>query len=370
MHIIQVTPSFPPYGGGIGSYVDYLSRELAARGHRVEVLFRGQQDRHYRWEGIRVTEIRVPGLIPFNNPLFRRRLQKYIQRSGADIVHVHSSAMPSLTLAIPVVVTAHWCNSVGIPVFHRPIREWDALYRNIMLPLYRIIERRLVTTCDRFTVVSQSLQSEFQIRYGVRADVILNGVDTGFFKPAGDAAASSNILFTGCLAVGKGALDILQIAEKARTRIPGVRFTLIGQGPLSAFLEKRIKTGRLDHIELVGHVTHDRIRSYYHSAEVFLFPSHYEGLPTVALEAMACGLPVIASAVSGIPEQVEHGVTGLLCPPGDVDRFVEAVADLLGNDAKCKRFGKAGRKRVEADFTWPRIADRVVANYHNLLTAN
>ncbi|MGD2080116.1 MAG: glycosyltransferase family 4 protein [Nitrospirota bacterium] len=363
---VMVTPEFPPECGGIGYYVYYLARELRRAGHGVSIIVRGSAYSTQIRDGITVREVRVGGIPPLNQGSFGRAVERLLALENPDIVHVHYGAAMAIKCGCPVVVTAHWCNKVGIPIFHRPVRNAEALLRNLFLPLYVRSERRLSRSCDRLTTVSASLRDEYREHYGVEGAVINNGVDPQAFSSNG-VRREDLVLFAGMLRPGKGVLDLLAVAELLKESRPGARVLLVGDGPLRDEVRRRMAERGLHNVEMLGRLSHPELLSYYRRARVFVLPTYYEGFPNTVLEAMACELPVVASRVSGIPEQVEEGVTGHMVPPGDVEGFHRRVGELLRDEGRCERFGRAGRERVLRRFTWRHVSERVLGEYRDLL---
>lgn len=166
--------------------------------------------------------------------------------------------------------------------------------------------------------------------------VIYDGVDTSVFRPGDKAAARAAVglvseepvvLFVGNLVPVK-AIDVLIAAcGKLKTEGWPVRLVLIGSGPLRANLEEQAaRLGLRDRVELVGSLAQDRLANWYRAADVFVLPSHSEGVPNVLLEASACGAPWVASRVGGIPEIAELGFSRLV-PPNDPDRLAAAIRE-------------------------------------------
>jgi len=366
MRIVMVTPEFPPDCGGIGYYVYYLSKEIIKAGHEVSVILRGKADADFNWGGIWGTEVRVPGLSPLNFRSFSKSVERVLQVQRPDIVHIHYGAALAVNCGCPVIVTAHWCNKEGIPVFHRPARGAESFARNLLLPLYSYYEKGLSRSCDRFTAVSGSLMGEFREHYGAEGCVVYNGVDSKTFCPNG-VNRENLVLFSGMLRRGKGILDLLDVASLLKASHPGAGVVIAGDGPLKDRVRETIRNRGLSNVELTGRLSHAEMVSYYCRARVFVLPTRYEGFPNTVLEAMACELPVVASRVSGIPEQVEEGVTGYMLPPGDVEGFHRRISELLDDAPKCESFGRMGRARVLERFTWEHVSKRVLGEYRSML---
>jgi glycosyltransferase involved in cell wall biosynthesis len=177
--------------------------------------------------------------------------------------------------------------------------------------------------------------------------VIPSGVDV----PAGvgEPADPPEVLFVGRLSAEKGILDLVQAAE-------GMPLVVAGDGPLRAQVPGAL-----------GFVPHHELGPLYERAAVVAVPSHREGFGVVALEAMAHGRPVVASAVGGLLDIVVDGATGLLVPPGDVAALRAALERLLADPELRRRLGAAGRERAREQFAWPAVTDATIAAYEDAL---
>lgn len=367
MRIIQITPEFPPNCGGIGYYVFYLSKELIKMGHDISVILRSRNGSSYNHKLIPVRKVKAPGISPLNLSIFAKKLEKILAQEKKDLVHIHSSVMPVLNCHCPVMVTAHWCNKEGIPAFHRPIKDLDSLYRNIMLPIYTKIESKLAKSCQKLTVVSDSLRKEFEKHYNIESDVIYNAVDMELFNFNPEINKENAILFTGKLGSGKGILDLLKIAEMLKKSHSKTKLYIIGNGPLKNSIKKGIKKNGLNNVEMISQLKHPELIKYYQRAKIFVLPTYYEGFPTTVLEAMACALPVIATNVSGIPEQIDEGVNGFMITPGDIQSFYKRIVELLESPEKRLTMGQNARKKVFEKFTWNRVAKKIADMYEQML---
>jgi len=367
MKIIQITPEFPPACGGIGHYVYYLSTYLMKMGHEVSVICRSNNGKQYSYEQILVSNIKTSIPAPFNIPIFKRKVENLLVDKEADIIHIHSTAMPPISNKCPVLLTAHWCNKKGISAFHRPICDLDSLYRNIMLPIYTRIERDLVRAVDKLTVVSSSLQKEFQQFYAIDSDIIDNGVDIDRFKSDKNLKKETAVLFAGKFCRGKGVIDLVNVAAISIKTHPSLKFYLIGKGPSEKYLKAQIKKRHLSNVTIIGQISHNELVKYYQRAIVFVLPSYYEGIPTSILEAMACELPVIASNVSGIPDQIEHGINGLLVKPGNVQDIYNKIIDMVENPRKRTDFAIKAKQKVLELFNWNSVARKIDRIYNEIL---
>jgi colanic acid/amylovoran biosynthesis glycosyltransferase len=196
------------------------------------------------------------------------------------------------------------------------------------------------------------------------------GVDVEAFARTASrngAGAQLRLLTVGRLHPTKGHAILLEALAELIAGGTDARLTVIGRGPTLAGLRRRSeRLGVAPHVDFVGAVGQDEIGDYYADADVFCLPSFGEGVPVVLMEAMATGLPVVASAVMGVPELVEDGRTGLLVPPARPDLLARALEHLAGAPELRRRMGTAGRKKVATEFTIERSADRLAEMYARL----
>lgn len=167
------------------------------------------------------------------------------------------------------------------------------------------------------------------------------------------------ILMVGRLMGPKGLPILFEALRELRGRGVAVRLVVVGDGPDRAAYEALARElGISEHVELAGAVGQDEIRERYAAADVFCLPSFAEGIPVVLMEAMAMELPVVTTAIMGIPELVEDGVHGRLVPPGRADRLADALAELLAAPERRAEMGRAGRQKVLAEFDVRETAQR------------
>ena len=177
--------------------------------------------------------------------------------------------------------------------------------------------------------------------------VVHCGVDMSQFEFSEKPAAGKNLLFVGRLAAAKG----LPVLLEAMRELPEATLTLAGDGPDRGLLERMARElGMESRVRFLGYQTPQQVRELLNFSDLFVMSSFAEGVPVVLMEAMACGLPVVATRIAGIPELVIDGENGLLVTPGDVKVTAEAIARLLADAEMRKRMGAAGRKMVEREF--------------------
>jgi glycosyltransferase involved in cell wall biosynthesis len=203
-------------------------------------------------------------------------------------------------------------------------------------------------------------------------EVVEGAVDTAVFSPRqgrapGTQDSGQRLLFVGSLAANKGAGTVLEAFISLAARKPALSLSIAGSGDEDheRLLRERIdETGLAERVRMLGFVEHDELPDLYRASDIFVAPSQYEGgLGMVYLEAMACGLPVIARAAGGAREAVLDGRTGLLLSSGDVAETAGAIERLLGDTALRTRMGVAARDRVVKRFGAERYAERVAGAY-------
>jgi D-inositol-3-phosphate glycosyltransferase len=379
--------------GGMNIYERELARELGRRGLRVDIFTRRQDPESLAvipWDAnVRVIPISAGPEAPVPKedvyrllPQFLRGMMQFREATGEDYDLMHShywlsgwvgQALQSLW-RLPHVTMFH---SLGEAKNRARVSEHE--------PSYRIdAERQIAQSADRVICASQD-EKEMLIRlYGVPADnieLVPCGVDLEEFRPLDKAEVRRRlgfpeepiVLFVGRIEPLKG-IDILvravaQVSED-------IRFCLVVVGgDASAEAEKtelrRLarKLGISRRVAFLDAVDHSLLPLYYNAADVCVVPSYYESFGLVALEAMACGTPVVASRVGGLQGTVRDSETGFLVPWRCPEPFAERLELLLENEELRRNLGEGARAAAE-DYAWPRIAERVQAVYDRLMAVH
>ncbi|MCL6554171.1 MAG: glycosyltransferase family 4 protein [Firmicutes bacterium] len=327
----------------------------------------GRLVQRLRQEGIRTVEI--PALRRHPHPVADLvalwQLVRLMRDERFDLVHCHSTKAGLLgriaarVAGVPAVLfTAHgWAFAGG----------WHPVVRALAV----LAERVAARLATRIICVSEhDRQCALRAGVGVPAQVVVirPGVEPTAWS-LGDSATTRHlsqpctVVTVSRLASPKDPLTLLD----AWDAVPGGhRLLLVGDGPLRRVVEVRIsRGGQAGRVQLLG--TRDDIPALLRSADIFVLSSRWEGLPLAVVEAMMAGLPVVATAVGGIPETVLHGETGLLVPPGDAHALASALHRLLQDADLRRRMGEAGRRRAMACFTQQRMVDATVALYRQIL---
>jgi len=400
MRVGLFTREFPPQiYGGAGVHVDYLSRELAKE-ITVEVHCWGPQKADNG-------NLHIRGALPwdeitngtegkFRNALeaLSLNLTQVKSLTGIDIVHTHTwyasmaGYFAKKLYNIPFVLTTHSLE---------PLRAWKAEQLGRGYSMRAWMERTAILDADAVIAVSQGTKADILRAYAdVKADrihVIYNGIDLAEYRQSSDTQALTDhgvdttvpyVLYLGRVTRQKG---VTHLVDAIRYLPPETQIVLCAGAPdtpeIATELRKKVEDARRDHPRIVWiekMVTKQEAIQLYSHARVFCCPSIYEPFGIINLEAMACRTPVVASATGGIKEVVVHGETGYLVPfdqdpvttfPLDPEKFARDLAfqinRLLEDPERCKRFGDAGRRRVEETFSWTAIAGQTIRLYEQVI---
>lgn len=278
---------------------------------------------------------------------------------NTDIIHTNSwNGFAFNRPDVPLIVTEHHC--VFDP-FYRPFKSlYQNLYHKLIISHYEMASFR---KCDAVTAVSNfTCESLNQYADLKNVQCIYNWVDIAKFKPSAPQKNGTpkrfNLLYVGNVSRRKG-FDLLEPIMSKLGEDFVLRFTTgLRNIKKQSYPSNMMPLGNLNEKDLIKE---------YQECDALLFPSRFEGFGYVALEAMACGKPVIATDATSIPEVVDNGVTGILCPIDDIDAFVSACRKLAADRKLCERFGKAGRKRAEEIFSEEMILSQYIDLYRSLL---
>jgi starch synthase len=392
-----VTREYPPeVYGGAGVHVEYLVRALRSRVDvRVHAFGKSRTApevaaSYEPWSELGGSEPELAALRTLSVDLLAARDVR-----GCELVHTHTwyanfaGHLAKLAYGIPHVMTSHSLE---------PLRPWKVEQLGGGYAISSFCERTAIGAADAVIAVSSAMKVDILRAYPevdpARVHVIHNGIEPGEYQPdtRTDALVRHGIdparpyaVFVGRVTRQKG---IVHLLRAARYVDPGVQLVLCaGEADTPEFgaefraLCAEIERDRGGVVVVEGMLSRPDVAQILSHARVFVCPSVYEPFGIVNLEAMACGAPVVASAVGGIPEIVVEGETGHLVAfegdgspknePRDPDGFARALAraisELAADPERARRFGAAGRKRVVEHFSWSAIAERTRALYASLV---
>ena len=409
MRIALLTNEFPPdtYGGA-GGHMDYPSRELArleGSGHSVEVLCFSpkpeSREANIRPLGIPPRKDAFPGTDAVRGKILsilQNNLEFAAAMKDADVVHCHTwythfaGCLIRDFFRIPLVLTTHSLE---------PNRPWKEEQLGTGYQVSTWLEESAYRKADGVIAVSGAMKRDVQTHYQVlpeRIRVIPNGIDTGEYTPspepdilrtAGIDPERPYILFVGRITPQKGIFHLLAAAPKLRKGTQIVLCAASADTPsmreaLRQRVEELNRTADIEIIWIERHLAQSEIVPLYSGAAAFACPSVYEPFGIINLEAMACGTPVVASQVGGIPDIVLHGETGYLVPyepvseqdpeprnPGvfaaDLARGLNAILD---HPETGREMGRRGMHRVWESFSWSAVAQSTLEFYRELIRSH
>jgi len=389
LRILIASRGVLPIGTGAGGaelVAFQLSKALVAQGHEVTLI--ADIDRQHVLVPADLHVVAV-GLAPLRGLVLKlpksfvrwmlqhlvgnlavgRRIRQELQRTGHgfDVIHAHGavSAIRAKQAAanIPVVYTEH----DATPWMCQYRRWWErairkAIYRTLNVTAFRRVDR-IVTN---FELHAQELTS----RWGIprqRVVSIQNAIDidglsdtrAGVLSVREELGVDSYCLFVGSLDMRKSPDLLLHALSEA----PGITCVFVGDGPARHRVQQlATRLGVADRIRLAGHLKPAELGRYYAGADLLVLPSVSETSPLVILEAMACGTPVVASRVGGIPAVVEDWKTGFLVKPGDVGQLTMVLRFLTQDKARLVRMGEEAQRRVQRSL-WPTVRQHYIALY-------
>jgi glycosyltransferase involved in cell wall biosynthesis len=285
---------------------------------------------------------------------------KLLLRREVACVHAHVAARGSFWRKSLFLVLGHIGGARTI--FHLHDGSFPAWY-DARSSWVRFIVRRVLCRMDRVIVLSTVMESWVNgIEPAATTVVIGNPVD---LPPEPAARFPGKLLFLGRLWREKGVYDLLDAL--ALLNQAGLHFELVcaGDGDLDGVRQKARELGIGDMVTLPGWVEGEAKAALLQSTSVFVLPSYFEGLPIGVLEAMAHGIPVVATDVGGIPDAI-GSQAGILVKPGDINALAAAMTTLLSNRALQTQMGAAGRRRIAAEFETSKVLEKIGAMYTGL----
>jgi glycosyltransferase involved in cell wall biosynthesis len=398
LRIVCPTYWYPQHAADTqATYVHDINRHLVRRGHRVTVVTPGSPSMAASESFDGVDVVRFPMELPvdltygrvaqsrvdFWGKLARvavmahyleaqyRATLAVVRERGADVIHAHwaiptgpAAVHAARRLELPSVITMH-----GGDVYVNPEQGYDFPTRWYVRPALRWTLRH----AGALTAITEDCRQP-ALRAGApdrSVHLVFNGTDLRRFSPAasGNGAVDPRFgphMIFACrqLFPRKGIRFLIEAAAQLAPRFPDLKVVIAGDGfERPELLRLAESLGIADRVTFLGWVPNTDLPPYYRAAAVSVIPSLEEGFGIPAAEAMGCQTPVVASDAGGLPEVVEHGVTGLVVPRGDSSALATAIGALLADPFKRTQMGLAGRERALRLFDWDRTAEQLEQIY-------
>ena len=397
------------YCGGQGVYLYYLSREFQRLGHEVDVMVGPPYPdiadgiRVHKLESLNLYDRKNErnGLLPRGNPyrIFTplnlcevagtklgmfpemltfsirayQKVRHLLRDHRFDIIHDNQNLAYGLlllkALKVPVVATIHHPLPIDTKAeIAQAPSDWERIKRILFYPpmMQGIVARRL----DGVITDSKSSAQEVRTIFKVAASKMRSvypGVDTDVFRRLdGHRKEGGHMIMVGRTGDRKkGILYLLQALLLLKGDDVDIKLTIVDKvTPGDSYALALIKKyGLEDMVTFTGRITTEELVREYSSAEIAITPSVYEGFGLPAAEAMACGLPVVATTAGALPEVVMGGETGILVPPHDPHALARAIKRLFNDEPLRRRMGGEGRRRVERCFSWEQAAKQIIDVY-------
>ncbi|MFN3728555.1 MAG: glycosyltransferase family 4 protein [Fimbriimonadaceae bacterium] len=391
MRVMMLSWEYPPrIVGGISPHVADLSKRLVERGIEVHVVTKATPqapDEEVEPSGVVVHRVHLeaePNDFVHEIQLLNRATERRVRRlledwrpGGAPTVfHAHdwlsldSARALKYEYQLPIVATIHATEEGRNAGLHTPLQRY-------------IHEQEYWLTYEAWRVIvcSEYMRGEVMRSFNVpqdKIDVIFNGVDAAKFAFEASAAEVAQwrarialpeekiVMYVGRFVREKGIQLLLEAIPAILAEQPLTKFVIVGGGH-RAQLEAFVKWyGISEKVLFTGFMANRSLIELYRSADVAVFPSLYEPFGIVALEAMAAGIPVVASDAGGLREVVLHDKTGTLCYANDSASLAWAVLKVLGDPKRASELSAAAKIRLQTDFEWGHIADQTIAVYERV----
>lgn len=365
MKVALVSPYDLAVPGGVNIHIRHLAREFVRRGH--ECLIVGPSSSQPMTADCPVVVLgrpipwRVGGSVARISLSLRmaKPVRRLLAEHQFDVVHVHEPFVPQLPIQF-----LRYSEAVNVGTFHA------AAESNVYYVYGRRLIRRWFRRLDGKIAVSAAAARHVSRYFPGYYNIIPNGIDVEHFarprEPLPELAGGPNILFVGRPERRKGLSYLLRAFVGVKERIPSARLVVVGAGSFERY-ERSMRRAGVRDVLFRSHVSFDELPRYYQSCHVFCAPNTgYESQGIVLLEAMAAGLPIVASNIEGFALVITHGVQGVLVPPRDAEALAFALTDLLLDEERRRRMSQEGRQHVQ-QYDWQRIAQQVLSYYERLL---
>lgn len=399
MRVCFLAPELLPNQGGVGTYSVELLREMAGkvdltvltplRTRASDVYDRARLEEYFghRITVLPISEARDTFLynVAFQRAV-RHTVPRLLREERFDLIHSQHAHMPDLLLGgsprmPPTVRTMHTTidgQRQGIRIARRLQGglEPSERYQILLAPVLQTAEWMVLhRPRDTYIGVSEWMRGEL-VQRGLapeRIHVIHCGGDPSRFGPERrdphllrSTPERRVVLFPGRPTLVKGSAVLAQALPQVLHGFPSAEFVFTGGGAEEFLRLVPLSHELRSHIRFLGYVPFDALPRIYASADLVIAPTYYENFPIRILEALASGIPVVASSVGGIPEIVRTGSTGTIVPPGDPARLAAAIVDLLRDDALRARLGQEGRRLILERFSWSHAAARTLELYRRI----
>ncbi len=347
--------------GGVQVHVRQVAKRLLERGHAVEVLAPATSPPPEPWVRSVGRPVRVPyrGTVAPIAPFVYRRTRDALQRFGADVVHVHEPLTPSVSMFATLASRSPTVATVHAYLDRSRLAEMAA-------PVLRRVWRRVTVGIAVSEAAASFLRRAIP---DAVLEIVPNGVDVRAFErpgPAPDLPSGRRIVWVNRLDPQKGFPIAVAAFARVLADVPDAVFVVIGDGGDREALGLLTDAAR-SRVAALGSLPNEEIPAHHAACDVFVSAAvGQESFGVALVEAMAAGLPVVATDIPGYREVVTDGIDGLLVPPRDPEALAAGLVRVLTEPGLAERLGRAGRERARS-YDWPLVVDRLEALYHRAI---
>ncbi len=367
MKVALVSPYDFAYPGGVVAHIDHLAREFQKDGHDVWIL--SPSSKPGRELGFdHFVHLGRPAPVPASGSIARLSLSPWLQprikslllKEQFDVVHLHEPLAPLL----PLFVLGS-SPSLNVGTFHS-FQDHNRLYPLAARPFnhwFKRLHGRIGVSDAAVEFIKRYFEGEYTI--------IPNGIDVDHFSKTMQPIPKfkdgmTNILFVGRMEKRKGLRYLLKAFSRIKAQDNNVRLLVVGPGEPDKQSQRILGEHGLTDVEFIGSVSLEELPRFYQTADIFCAPATgMESFGIVLLEAMAAGVPIVASDIPGYASVLERGVQGLLVPPRDDKSLSDALLSLIRNRELGQKMVAVNRKRVE-EYRWDKVASRVMSYYEDV----
>ncbi len=385
MKVLMLTTTFPESENNLIGPTYELAKKLVEKGVYVKALtphiFNSKEQEYIK--GIDVTRFKYMYPPRFQNLTGGEGILPNIKKSLFSQIQIPFLFFSFFTKCLRIstnyaLIHAHWILAGLVAVLIKKIRKHFVILTTHGSDINKIPAKGPIRRISIFSLksvdllisVSKDLKSRI-IKLGIPAEKILvipNGVDIDKFDINLEKSNKNRLLFVGRLIPVKGLRYLIEAMKYIKEALPQVFLTIIGEGYLKESLTQLTKVYSLDeNIIFEGKKSHTIINKNLKESSLFVLPSLSEGLSVAVLEAMACGVPVVASKVGGMPDVIIENQTGILVPPRNSEILANTIITLLKDNRKITSMGIKARERIEANFSWDIVANRIIEIYKSII---
>ena len=364
-----ISPYDHAFHGGVTSHINKLADKFRDWGHDVKIVAPCSS----------LQGITDPDFIPMGRPVpipsggsiarvsfsvwLRPFIKTVLQEQKFDVIHLHEPFAGFVPIGVLSLVNS--VDAVTIGTFHtyQGTKLWGMGCNKLAMPLFRRLHGKIAVSNPAYQFINTHFPSDYNI--------IPNGINVDDFASADPFPelmdGKTNLLFLGRLEKRKGLKYALEAYSKLRWDWPDLRLVVVGAGKPDDDSFRIMSEHNLTDVVFAGNVSDYDVARYFKSAHIFCSPAiGKESFGIVLLEAMAAGVPVVATEIEGYASVVDHGLNGLLVPPKDAEQLADAIASLLRDPELRAQLSSNGALRAD-EFRWDRVARRVMDYYHQFL---